>query len=826
MVAGTAGIGLWTGFEQSRTSADRSLASSAQLLEQGVTRSVESIYVLLASLARRIADTSARYGTANDFAHDPAITALAQEMMRFAPHVRQVLVLDQQGVIRYDSAPSPALNKQLSFAELGITNSAPRSLGGGLHIGLPMPGRFLGADGVAPPGLSLIPVAYVFSFRNPDGTRDRFYAVAALNPGFLQDSFDAVVAEDRGGIAEEVFLARYDGPLLLTRATIAPRGGSNPTNLPSALSGAIAKAESGALTDFLPLLSTKGRIHWQVSARYPLVVVAGRSDRALLESWYADQRPMLIFLPIMLVFLLVMIGGIAYQILVRTRLQDQVRVLSQAIEQGPTAVLITDERGHMQYVNRAFTATTGYQMADIQGQTPRLIKSGLMDDAIYQDLWGTITSGKVWSGELLNRTKDGSLRWMAAAISAVRTEDGAISHFVAVETDVTERKKLDQRLAEVQKLAEGLLALPLILYRINHQGVITDALGAGLEQLNLSRQVLVGRRHSDIFPGCQQHVGKALGGDEAHFEGISRFAHHTVCLEHFLVFDPARPDNPLIKHTVAQDGSVDEHGFSYDQGGAIGIALDVTARRQAEARLSATIDRLNASNHELEQFAYVASHDLQEPLRIVSSYMSLLKRRYSGKLDADADTFIAYAMNGAQRMQSLILDLLQLSRIGTQGKELQPVALSPVLENALANLDLAVKENQASIVLADPLPTVLGDDLQLVRLFQNLISNALKYHHPDRAPVITLSCRLDGGMWHLVFADNGLGIAEAFREKIFLIFQRLQTRDESQGNGIGLAVCRKIAERHGGTIWVDGEEGKGSRFHVTLRRQDDIPVEL
>lgn len=829
MVAGTAGVGLWIGLEQSRSSADRALSSSVQLLEQGLTRSVESIDVLLASLARRVGDTSARYGTASDFANDPAISSLAHEMMRFAPHVRQILVIDQQGVIRYDSAPSPALNKQLNLFELGIAGNAPRSLGRGLHVGLPVPGRFLGAEGLSPPGLSLIPVAYAFSFRTPNGSEEQFYTVAALNPGFLQDSFDAVVAQDRGGIAEDVVLARYDGPVLMARTASTSQGSQHshmPSLLPALLSAAIEKTESGAIASPLPVLSVMGRVHWQVSARYPLVVAVGRSDQAVLQSWYTDQRPMLIFLPIMLVSLLVVIGGLAYQILVRSRLQDQVRVLSQAIEQGPTAVLITDARGHIQYINRAFTTTTGYHMADIKGQTPRLIKSGLMDEQIYQDLWGTITSGRVWGGELLNRTKDGSLRWMAAAISAVRNEEGIISHFVAVETDVTERKRLDQHLAEVQKLAEGLLALPLILYRINHNGTITDALGAGIEQLSLSRQALIGRRYDDIFPGCQQHVSLALAGESTHFECISHFAHHTVCLEHFLVFDPARPDNPLVKHPTATDGSVDEHGFSYDKGGAIGIALDVTARRQAEARLSATIDRLNASNHELEQFAYVASHDLQEPLRIVSSYMSLLKRRYGGKLDADADTFIGYAMNGAQRMQSLILDLLQLSRIGTQGKELKPVDLSPVLETALANLELSIKENQASILINDPLPMVLGDDQQLTRLFQNLISNALKYHHPNRPPIITLSCRLDGGMWHLIFEDNGLGIAEPFREKIFLIFQRLQTRDESQGNGIGLAICRKIAERHGGSIWVDGEEGKGSRFHVTLRRQDDIPVDL
>jgi len=822
MILGTAGVGLWTALQQSRSASARTLASSAELVEKGMTRSVESIDVLLASLSYRLADLGGHPALHAEVVRGDAVAGMAQDMMRFAPHVRQIMILDQQGVVLFDSAPSATVGGQIDLAALGLGDQAPRALAGNLQIGLSVAGRFLGQAGVAPVGVSVIPVAYPFQVTMASGQQETFYAVAAINPGFVQDSFDAVVAQDRGGIAEEVILARYDGPILAVRASAALPI-EIPKQVPAVLSGAIERAESGRLADILPLSAQFGDLHWQVSSRYPLVVVVGRSEHALLNGWYDDQRVVLVSVPVLLLVVLAMMGGLIWQVIGRGRLQEQVRVLSQALEQGPTAVLITSAQGRIEYVNQAFTEMLGYSRTDVVGETPRLIKSGLMQEGVYRELWDTITKGKVWSGELLNRTKDGHLRWMIAAISGVRGDDGDISHFIAVETDVSEQKRLDQRLNEIQKLVEGLLALPVVLYRINRSGVLTDALGAGLEQLKLTRDALIGRRYDDLFPGFAPQVQQALEGQTVRFEGQSRFAHKTVWLEHLLVFDPARPESPYIKHGLPLSGNGTESDLLLDhEDGAIGIALDVTARRQAEGRLSATIDRLNASNHELEQFAYVASHDLQEPLRIVSSYLSLLKRRYIDQLDEDAQVFIGYAIEGSHRMQSLILDLLQLSRIGTQGRELGPTDLSPVIETALANLDLSIKETQASIIIRDPLPTVLGDGAQLIRLFQNLIGNALKYRHPDRPPVVMIQCRFEGGLWHLIVEDNGLGIGEAFRDRIFLIFQRLQSREDSQGNGIGLAICRKIAERHGGSIWVDGEEGRGSRFHVTLRRQDDM----
>ena len=239
------------------------------------------------------------------------------------------------------------------------------------------------------------------------------------------------------------------------------------------------------------------------------------------------------------------------------------------------------------------------------------------------------------------------------------------------------------------------------------------------------------------------------------------------------------------------------------------------ANAQSVESLLATQAELARSNAELEQFAYVASHDLQEPLRMVASYVGLLERRYRGKLDDDADDFIEFAVDGARRMQALLNGLLDLSRVGTRGREPEPTDSEAVLRDALLNLEQAIGEAGAE-VSHDPMPTVLGDRIQLTQLFQNLISNAVKFN-ASRRPRVAVTARRSGSMWEFRVADNGIGIDPAHFERIFQVFQRLHTRETYAGTGIGLAVCRKIVERHGGTIWIESAKGQGATFCFTLQ---------
>ncbi|HAJ63817.1 MAG TPA: hybrid sensor histidine kinase/response regulator [Cyanobacteria bacterium UBA8543] len=266
------------------------------------------------------------------------------------------------------------------------------------------------------------------------------------------------------------------------------------------------------------------------------------------------------------------------------------------------------------------------------------------------------------------------------------------------------------------------------------------------------------------------------------------------------------------------------------------IQQETNERRQAEALFKQLNEELDSkvqartaelkevnsnlllSNRELEQFAYVASHDLQEPLRAVNSYTQLLARKYQGNLDAKADKYIGYIVEGSTRMQQLINDLLELSRVGTRCKELKLTACETVLSQVLDNLKVAIAQNDA-LVTHDPLPTVMGDQTQLIQLFQNLISNAIKFRGKE-PPRVHVSAVQQENEWAFQVCDNGIGMEAEYFERIFMIFQRLNSRKEYPGTGIGLAICKKIVERHGGRIWVESTVGIGTTFHFTLNRYE------
>ena len=246
-----------------------------------------------------------------------------------------------------------------------------------------------------------------------------------------------------------------------------------------------------------------------------------------------------------------------------------------------------------------------------------------------------------------------------------------------------------------------------------------------------------------------------------------------------------------------------------------GTGADVSERRRADEKLRNLLEELKTSNADLEQFAYVASHDLQEPLRTVTSYLQLLQKKYRDRLDADANEFIGFAADAALRMRGLIRDLLEYSRVERRGKPLEPTDSGAILRNAMHNLASVIAEEGATLETG-PMPRVMADPAQLTSLFQNLIGNAIKYRREDEPPAIGIAAERRGSWWQFSVVDNGIGIDPQYHERIFMIFQRLHGVGTYEGTGIGLAVCKRIVERHGGRIWVQSKAGEGAAFFFTL----------
>jgi len=274
-------------------------------------------------------------------------------------------------------------------------------------------------------------------------------------------------------------------------------------------------------------------------------------------------------------------------------------------------------------------------------------------------------------------------------------------------------------------------------------------------------------------------------------------------------------DRHGVEHWQHQEVSVQPVGEGRWQ--VFGVTTDITEVKRAEAEQRTLLAELERSNSELEQFAYVASHDLQEPLRLVSAYTELLLQRYRDRLDKDADPLVGFITDGVSRMQRLVQDLLLYSRVSSRSAPMEPTPMAVPLALATENLTLAIAEQQAEVT-HDDLPTVPCDSLQMTQLLQNLVGNAIKFRRPDEPPRVHISARPtdDGEAWRFEVRDNGIGIEPEYFERIFVIFQRLHTRRQYAGTGIGLAICKRIVERHGGRIGVESTPGDGALFWFTL----------
>lgn len=459
----------------------------------------------------------------------------------------------------------------------------------------------------------------------------------------------------------------------------------------------------------------------------------------------------------------------------------------------PAMVWVATPDGEMTLVTDQWLTYCGMTAKQLARDWPRLVVHPDDYERCVTQWTQALAQGTNYEIELRNRRHDGEYRWFLTRATPTRDEAGRITGWYGTTTDIHDRKQAEETLRQqaeiIDQIHDAVIAADL-------EGLVTSW-NKGAERLfGYSGTEMIGHSVLQLFPEELQAQFPAL---------VMRLREDG---QQELELRQRRKSGEECEVLVSLSVRRDQQGAPI---GMIGYATDITARKKAEA----VVQRVN---EELQQFAYIVSHDLNEPLRTVSNYVTLLAHEYQGKLDATADEFIAFAVDGAQRIQQMIADLLAYTRAGGQEQIRATVDCDALLDRIRNDLQLAIQESGA-LITHDPLPPVQGDATRLGQVLQNLIGNALKFRGA-RPPRIHVSARREGQHWRFSVRDNGIGIDPQQADRLFQVFQRLHTRAEYQGTGIGLAICKKIVERHGGRIWVESTPNEGATFYFTISEED------
>jgi PAS domain S-box-containing protein len=461
-------------------------------------------------------------------------------------------------------------------------------------------------------------------------------------------------------------------------------------------------------------------------------------------------------------------------------------IVRLAVETFSTGMIVTDAGGRIVLVNGAVERLFGYHREELVGKQVELFAPA----SIAAD------------GDLYILRKDGVELPVEIQANPICTSDGTM--VLSAVVDISERRRTEAALHRYAEREQLFVAV----VQSSDDAIVTKTLDGVITSWNQAAERLFGF-------SAQEAVGKSID---------------------IIVPDELRDEVRMILDRIGKDEKVDHHdtirirkdGHRIDVSlsvspvksptghivGAAKVARDITVKKRDQQALAMRSEELQRSNADLEQFAYVASHDLQEPLRMVSTYTQLLSEHYAGTLDEKARKYMNYSLDGSRRMLQLIKDLLAYSRVGTEGKTLGPISSKIVVKNVLDGLKIAIEESHAKIVCGN-LPPVDADKVQLAQVFQNLVGNALKFRG-ERLPHIRIGAEQSNDGWTFRVEDNGIGIDQQYSEVVFQMFQRLHERDRYHGSGIGLAITKKIVERHGGRIWFESEPGKGCTFYFTM----------
>jgi len=481
--------------------------------------------------------------------------------------------------------------------------------------------------------------------------------------------------------------------------------------------------------------------------------------------------------------------------------EEQYRMLLNGVQDY--AIFMMDPTGQIASWNAGAERIKGYRADEIIGQNfscffpPEDIERGRPEEVLRV----TAATGRHEEQGMRVR-KDGSLFFASVTLTALRDPDGKLRGFSEFSHDLSKSRESEARY-------RGLLeAAPDAMVVVNQGGEIVLLNVQAEKQFGYHRDELLGQKVKRIIPEgfAERLIADALRSTA---DALAQQIGMGIELTGRRKDESEFPIEIMLSPLESADGVL-----------ITSAIRDITERKRSEEHLVKMVAELKRSNDELQQFAYVASHDLQEPLRMVASYTQLLAKRYKGRLDSDADEFIAYAVDGSNRMQGLIQDLLAYSRAGSNGKELAETPSENALQEALANLRTTIEESGA-VVTHDSLPAITTDGTQLALVFQNLLGNAIKYRGAEVPRVHVSATKNGSNEWIFSVRDNGLGIDPQYFERIFVLFQRLHGHKEFKGTGIGLAICKKMLERLGGRIWVESQPGRGSIFYFALPEREE-----
>ncbi|MGB9201486.1 PAS domain S-box protein [Methanobacterium sp.] len=497
---------------------------------------------------------------------------------------------------------------------------------------------------------------------------------------------------------------------------------------------------------------------------------------------------------------------ITEKIKIEHELKESEEKYRNIVELANEGIMIADTSGHINFVNAKMAEMLGYSSEELLGTNAKSLVSKENRNLGLQKIENR-KKGIQESYNIKYIRKNGEELWCLISASPMYDYKGKHIGNMTMQTDITESKKATDALLESESRFHSVLDNSQdVIYRINVQTgnyeyvspSTKNVLGYSPEELiALIAKNPLNTIHPDDRSKFQKGIKKLEQNDKVEMEYRHQTKNGGYCwISNKIGLIRDNTGKPLYR-----DGNM----------------RDITKRKQIEKQIEAAMDELRRSNEELERFAYVSSHDLQEPLRMVKLYSQLLERRYKDNLDSDADDFIEYIVEGANRMKQLIDDLLEYSRVNSKAKEFVNVDIEKVLNNVLRNLSISITEYNVKIS-HDPLPTVFADQNQMIQVFQNLITNAIKFHGSN-PPEINISVQKDKKEWKFVVKDNGIGIDLKHQQKIFEVFKRLHTRDQYPGTGIGLSITQKIIIHHGGQIWVESQPGKGSTFYFTIPHQ-------